>query len=260
MQKALVIDLEPYYRTGSIEKRPDWGNWSDMRHRRVNSSATALQLLTDEVFPLIVIHVRDAEAEGIELCAKIRRISGAPIVLTGGSTEFRWTRKALQLQVSDYLPVPFTHTDVEACLQKAMQTNGERSYPSAEDTKLINNKPVNSDHVIQQVKKLAKDAMYQDITLKEIAQSMHFNYSYLVQKFKTHENMTFNEYLLKKRMERAKSLLIHTDMKVYEIAGQVGYNDMDWFYKKFKAYFGVSANNYRKEHKLQSTSLVSSLP
>lgn len=257
MQKALVIDLEPYIRIGSIETRPNWGNLTDTGHRRVHSSTTALQLLTDEVFPLIVIHVRDAEAEGMELCAKIRRISAAPIVLTGGSTEFRWTRKALQLQVSDYLPAPFTYTDVEASLEKSMRTDGARTYPPAEDSKLVNNKSANSDHIVQQVKKLAKDAMYQDITLKEIAHAMHFNYSYLVQKFKTHENMTFNEYLLKKRMERAKSLLIHTDMKVYEIATKIGYNDMDWFYKKFKAYFGVSANSYRKEHKLQSTSLES---
>jgi len=260
VQKALVIDLEPYYRMGSIEKKTDWGNLTDTGHLRVNSSATALQLLNDDVFPLIVIHVREAEAEGMELCAKIRRISGVPIVLTGGSKEFQWKRKALQLQVSDYLPAPFTYTDVEATLEKVMQAAGERATPPAEDAKLVNNKQADLDHVIQQVKQFAKDAMYQDITLKEIAQSLHFNYSYLVQKFKAHENMTFNEYLLKKRMERAKSLLIHTDMKVYEIACKIGYNDMDWFYKKFKAYFGVSANNYRRKHKLQSTSLASIQP
>ena len=43
--------------------------------------------------------------------------------------------------------------------------------------------------------------------------------------------MTFNEYLLQQRMEKAKLLLVHTDMKIYEIADMVGYNDMDWFYK-----------------------------
>jgi len=91
-----------------------------------------------------------------------------------------------------------------------------------------------------------KHSLRENITLKEIARSLHFNCSYLGQKFKEHEKMTFNEYLLRQRMERAKTLLAHTRMKVYEIANQVGYSDLDWFYKKFKSYTGVSANQYRK--------------
>jgi YesN/AraC family two-component response regulator len=59
--------------------------------------------------------------------------------------------------------------------------------------------------------------------------------------------MTFNEYLLKQRMEKVKALLESTDLKVYEIANEVGYSEMDWFYKKFKSYTGVSANEYRKK-------------
>jgi YesN/AraC family two-component response regulator len=58
--------------------------------------------------------------------------------------------------------------------------------------------------------------------------------------------MSFNEYLFIQRMERAKWLLANTELKVYEIAGEVGYKEIDWFYKRFKAYTGVSANEYRK--------------
>jgi YesN/AraC family two-component response regulator len=47
-------------------------------------------------------------------------------------------------------------------------------------------------------------------------------------------------------MERAKMLLEQTDLKIYEIANEVGYTEIDWFYKRFKSYTGVSANEYRK--------------
>lgn len=58
--------------------------------------------------------------------------------------------------------------------------------------------------------------------------------------------MTFNEFLLKQRMEKAKLLLEKTDMKIYEVAQEVGYVELDWFYKKFKTYTGVNANKYRQ--------------
>jgi len=57
--------------------------------------------------------------------------------------------------------------------------------------------------------------------------------------------MGFNEYLLRIRMEKAIQLLLHSDKKVYEIAYEVGYKQLDWFYKKFKSYTGISASEYR---------------
>lgn len=79
-----------------------------------------------------------------------------------------------------------------------------------------------------------------------ISSQFHFNRSYLGQKFRNHENMSFNEYLFTQRMERAKMLLEQTHLKVYEIANEVGYTEIGWFYKRFKSYTGISANEYRK--------------
>ena len=49
----------------------------------------------------------------------------------------------------------------------------------------------------------------------------------------------------KARIERAKELLTGP-AKVYEIAEQLGYKDVDYFHKKFKKYVGVSPNEYRR--------------
>ena len=60
---------------------------------------------------------------------------------------------------------------------------------------------------------------------------LHFNCAYLGQKFKLEENMSFTDYLLQQRMEKAKQLLSSTSLRIYEIAVEVGYKDIDWFYK-----------------------------
>ncbi|MNI98786.1 HTH-type transcriptional regulator YesS [compost metagenome] len=76
---------------------------------------------------------------------------------------------------------------------------------------------------------------------------LHFNCAYLGQKFKLEEKMSFNDYMLQQRMEKAKQLLLSTNLRIYEIAVGVGYKDIDWFYKKFKACTGSSPNAYRRQ-------------
>lgn len=251
---VLLVDLESHdVETPGI--RPDWNDLRCSRCRCVRSSSSAMQFVSLEPYTVVVIHAFGSDSSGMELCEQIRCVSRVPIIVTGGSTDFYWTRKALQLQVNDYLPAPFTVEELNTCLRAISPAS--HSGDGHPDNRLSHVHAEKEDQVIQEVKEYLKDSMYQNITLKEIAERMHFNYSYLVQKFKFHEKMTFNEYLLQQRMEKAKFLLVHTDMKIYEIADMVGYNDMDWFYKKFKSYAGVSANMFRKMHGSQTVPVAS---
>lgn len=101
--------------------------------------------------------------------------------------------------------------------------------------------------VIEQVKKIvAEQYGNNSLTLKSISQQLYLNPTYLGKLFKTDTSLTFNDYLLSVRMEKAKELLHTTHMKIYEVSEAVGYRDIDWFYKKFRAYTGVSAMEYKE--------------
>jgi two-component system response regulator YesN len=52
-------------------------------------------------------------------------------------------------------------------------------------------------------------------------------------------------------MERAKSLLKNSELKIYEIANIVGYQDDKYFRKVFKKVEGVTPNEYRELHIIQ---------
>lgn len=49
------------------------------------------------------------------------------------------------------------------------------------------------------------------------------------------------------RIDRSKELLLENRLKVYEIAEQVGYKNVDYFHKKFKKYVGISPAEFRKQ-------------
>lgn len=64
--------------------------------------------------------------------------------------------------------------------------------------------------------------------------------------FKEGTGQTFIEYLTSYRVEEAKKLLKSTDMKAYEIAEAVGYQDSRYFSIIFKKQTGITAMEYRK--------------
>ncbi|MBL1125066.1 response regulator transcription factor [Streptococcus suis] len=93
------------------------------------------------------------------------------------------------------------------------------------------------------------DQHYQEeLTLKDVADHFGYNSAYLGKKFKKKMAEPFLNYLERVRMQKTADLLIHSRLMVYEIADQVGYKNIDYFYKKFKHFYGVTPNEYRKIH------------
>ena len=85
-----------------------------------------------------------------------------------------------------------------------------------------------------------------NIKLESIAPLFGYNSAYLGKIFNKTFGESFNSYVDNKRIERSKELLTENKLKVYEIAEQVGYNNIDYFHKKFKKHVGVSPAEYRK--------------
>ena len=84
------------------------------------------------------------------------------------------------------------------------------------------------------------------LTLKDLALQLGFSPSYLSVLIKKTLGLPFQEYLIQERMKKAKLLLLTTDLKIYEIADQVGFEDMNYFSQRFKQVVGVTPRQYKK--------------
>jgi YesN/AraC family two-component response regulator len=87
------------------------------------------------------------------------------------------------------------------------------------------------------------------ITLNDVAEHLYLNHSYFSKVFHEEMGETFSRYLVRSRIDKAKKLLKETPLKIYEIAAEVGYNDVRHFTKVFKEWEGLSPAQYR-EHGL----------
>lgn len=86
----------------------------------------------------------------------------------------------------------------------------------------------------------------EDISLEYMAELYYFNASYFGSLFKSINGITFSQYLLKVRINKAKEYLKNTVIKVYELASRVGYSDPKYFIRVFKNEVGFSPDEYRR--------------
>ena len=84
------------------------------------------------------------------------------------------------------------------------------------------------------------------IQLSEICEQMNFSLTYVSSVFKRDMGMSFREYLIKVRIEKACCLLQTDDMTIDEIADAVGYSDPSFFFKCFKRSMGLTPYKYKK--------------
>ncbi|AZN41461.1 helix-turn-helix transcriptional regulator [Paenibacillus albus] len=82
--------------------------------------------------------------------------------------------------------------------------------------------------------KFIREHYDQELSLQQIADQVRMNPSYLSRLFKKELQMSFVEYLNSFRIDMAKSLLLNTHLKSYEIAQKTGYWDDSYFSRTFK--------------------------
>jgi AraC-like DNA-binding protein len=83
------------------------------------------------------------------------------------------------------------------------------------------------------------------IKLAQIARSLNISAFHFCRTFKQSTGLTFVEYLSRVRVEKAKSLLHQSDLRVSEIAYEVGFQSITHFNRVFRKLVGCSPTVFR---------------
>ncbi len=99
---------------------------------------------------------------------------------------------------------------------------------------------------IYAVREYIDEHLNEDLSLAELSEMVYFNSSYFSRKFKQETGKNLSEYINDARIVKAKNLLEETNMKIQDIAINVGYKSSTYFSYCFKKATGVSPTDYRK--------------
>lgn len=102
-----------------------------------------------------------------------------------------------------------------------------------------------------QIKEIIDERYDEDISLDIISDELNYNPNYISSIFRKETGVTFSDYLLEKRFDKAKELLVNTDMTVKEIAEHLKYSNSQNFIRSFKRIESVTPGKYRQENQVK---------
>jgi|GEM_PF-1346282 len=145
--------------------------------------------------------------------------------------------------VPDYFDIQSAKDTGDCATGESRSTNPEPNQNRELDDQILP-----SESVMIQMAKAHIQAHYTEhgLTLAAVSREVSLSEKHFSTLFSKACRITFSNYLMKCRMEKAKELLNLPDQKIYQISMQVGYSSVEHFSRYFKKYTGQSPERFRK--------------
>ena len=191
---------------------------------------------------LVDIHL--PTIDGLEL---IRRMTDAlphvQVIITSAHDEFRYAQAAITMGVRGYLLKPIKIEEIEALLGQIAAEIDDRETEDAAEAERIAAEYHNP--VIRIAVRHLVEHSGEDISVNELARTLHFSTSHLSALFKRETGQSITAFLTRLRIERAKALLVNPLLRVQEIGEMVGYPTSSYFISQFRKATGMTPVEYR---------------
>jgi AraC-like DNA-binding protein len=99
--------------------------------------------------------------------------------------------------------------------------------------------------VITKAKEFIREHHTEGLSLGQVAAAVHTSIFYFCKLFRKVTGTTFTEFVSRTRVEKAKNLLLNPNLRISEIAYEVGFQSLTHFNRVFKTVIGESPTEYR---------------
>ncbi|MDV8112758.1 response regulator [Bacillus sp. BAU-SS-2023] len=187
---------------------------------------------------------------GIELTKKIKEVfPDIYVILLTNYAEFSYAKEAISCGVYEYLvKSDIRPKELKEILDKVNESEKELEKNKASRLQRENTLSESKDGYSKTIKK-SIDYIHknykQHISLQDISNYVFLSHEYFSRLFKEEVGENFSSYLTNYRMKKAESLIKNTDMKISQIAIEVGYTNASYFSRSYKKFKGISPEDDR---------------
>ena len=240
MYSIMIVEDEYLVRQG-IASLVNYEQFGMQVISQAENGIEAWQKFQENPADILLTDINMPQMNGLELSKLVRdQAPKCHIVFLTGYDDFDYARTAIKLGADDYLLKPFSKDDVEEMLAK-VQTKLDKERKKAQIQNLVDQGQ--HSELEEAIHERLADS---ELSLKNLAFQLGFSPSYLSVLIKKELGLPFQDYLIQERMKKAKLLLLTTDLKIYEIAEQVGFEDMNYFSQRFKQVVGLTPRQFKK--------------
>jgi DNA-binding response OmpR family regulator len=194
---------------------------------------------------IIVSDVMMPDMNGFDMCALLKkdeRTSHIPVILLTAKDGSQSSLEGYQTGADDYIIKPFDNELLKLKIRNIIATSeaSRRQFDLKSMLSFDSYKFGNTDKEFMKkcLATIEKNIDNSDFSVELLAGEMSFSNRNFYRKIRALTNQTPAELVRIYRLHYAKQLLQNTDMKVFEIAMAIGYEDVNRFRQAYKKLFG----------------------
>ncbi|MDU4961882.1 MAG: helix-turn-helix domain-containing protein [Sporomusaceae bacterium] len=251
MYKVVIVEDEDIIRKGIIFM-VDWLKAGCVVAGEAADGEEGLARIREVQPDIVITDVKMPVKDGLQMLEASIDSFGYEAIIISGYSEFAYAKKAISLNVTEYLlkPIDFDHLyrTLEKLTAKIAVKRQWRAYLQTQKNSAVLPDPaLLSETKCKYTGKMLAyiQTFYREkISIADLSRQFRRSGTYLNAKFKKETGCTFNDFLNRYRVLQAVDLLQQGGLRMYEIAEAVGFQDYKYFIQVFKKYIGCSPGKF----------------
>ncbi len=256
MYKVVIIDDEPLIVEGLSRSIP-WDKWNCKVVGTAHDGKEGMEVIRAQKPSILISDISMPKMNGLTMIAGLKsEFPDMQITILTGYREFEYVQEAIKLGVSRFLLKPSKMNELYEAIDTMTEKLGqlqmdddvlnlEQEADEKDDNALYNNEA--GSFIVNRALEYIDEHYKEKIHLVDVADYVFVSQWHLSKLLNKHTGQNFSEALNTARINRAKELLKNPSMRIYDIAEEVGFQDLAHFSRVFKKLEGISANEYRNK-------------
>jgi len=205
----------------------------------------------------IISDIMMPELDGIEMLKIIRNnfaISHVPVILLSAKTAIESKLEGMEYGADDYITKPFNVSFLKARVKNVLEQRIrlQQLYSTGKITEIEEEEPLqisNRDNkfMLQVIELVKENISKSDFSVDELGKLMCMSRASFFNKLKNITGVSPVVFIRDMRLNEAAELLKNDDLLIKEVCFEVGFNDLKYFGKCFRAKYNYTPVEYRKQ-------------
>lgn len=214
------------------------------------------KVVLDKMPDLIVSDVMMPQMNGIELCHELKSnmaTSHIPVILLTARASEAAELEGLKTGADDYITKPFNpsimRTRITNILEnrKKLKEYYQKKVRFQPDVKQVTADNLDEVFLNKAIELVNQNMHNENLGIEMMVDHLFMSQSTLFRKIKALTGLSITGFIRALRLKKAAQLILQTNMKMSDVAMEVGFNDYKYFKKSFQQQFGCLPSDYRNQ-------------
>lgn len=218
----------------------------------INSFEQAIEIINEQKPNLVLLDVNLKQIkDGIDIGHFLLRFDKIPYIYITSYSDKITIERIKETRPYGYITKPFKDVDIITNINIVLNNFQHRNIDLSRKEDALANAVDDSPFIIKLTINHINENIHNNIEIDKLVKITRWKKHHFIRTFEKYIGQTPYQYILKRKIEIAKTLLIETDIKIADIAYEVGFNSNSNFSTRFKKITGCSAEHFRKTNRIQ---------